>query len=597
MIDRKLKPGFIKVLYMSARTILPLIIVLLIGCQQVIISQNTASADPQIAESEPARPLKIYKNTLLQGTAEDIRIDAAAELLFSKDPFARAILIEVLSQPENPSARAAICKALSQTTSMREPLKDKDDFIKPLFNILTEQDVAAANLAAEAILIFEYKKISKQLERIASDPEEPIQARLNAVHALKIQPDMRAVFKLIDLLDDPDTKVAAESENALRTLAIPIGKNAKERKKIIDELRRKGKDVFFRDLRIRRQSQVRQMETEINLWQGRYLTALDTIYESLADDQQRGKFLTNQLKGPDAVIRLWALNKLSQWRIGTGSKLPENINPILIDLISDDNAGVRLNTAKLLALMVEINTAEKLLQQLQFEQDEDVATELFVALGGACHYAFSPNANIKAPAEVRKQALDWAVKFLRQEDPRKAQKGADVIRKLLERNGLTSGEVNSYLFLISERAKQLPEGDSQLRSELFDAMAGLCAQSVYKNEAAKLYKPLFEEAIKDQSPLVRESSVKGLIGIDKAKALDIFRENLIEDDSRIVQDRLIELAGEVGGPQDLIWLAKKMAIADYSQSAYCGTHVQRKHRCRLLSGSIPHSLGLYCYGL
>ena len=567
IMSRTIKTNLLKVVYMSAKTLLPLIILLLIGCQQVAVSQPGQSPTEQTPESELDRQLKIYKNTLLQGAAEEIRIDAAAELLFSDDPAARDILIETLNQSENPPARAAVCKALSQTRALREPIENKTDFIEPLFHILAGDNIAGAQLAAEAILIFEYNQISRQLERTAGDTELPVQSRLNAVNALRLQPDMRAIFKLINLLDDPENQVALESENALQSLGIPIGKDEKERKQIISELRGKGKDTFFRDLRIRQQGQMRQMETELNLWQGRYLTALDMIYESFADDQQRGQFLTQQLKGPDPVIRLWALKRVAQWRIGTKSKLPEEINPLLIGLISDADSNVRLSDARLLALMVEINSTEKLLEQLQREPDETVATELFVALGGACHYAFSPNSKIKIPPDTKKQALDWAVKFLQQQDSRKAQKGADVIRKLLERNGLANGDVDRYLGLISERYKQLQADDSQLRSELLNAMAGLCAQSVYKNEAAKLYKPLFEEAIKDESPLLRESAINGLIYIDKARALDVFREILINDQSEIVQNKLIELAGEVGGQKDLVWLAEKLSAPNYSQQA------------------------------
>jgi len=551
---------------MSLKKLCPLIVLLLIGCQQIGISQEQNAGGQD--DSQLGRQLKIYKNTLLEGADEEIRIDAACEMLFSEEPAARRILISVLSQSENDIARAAVCKALGQSKTVREPIKRKEDFIEPLIDILIKEDAETAKLAAEALLIFEYKRISKPIDQILTDKSMPTQAKLNAIGALKLQPDMRAIFKLINLLDHSDKKVAVACENALHSVGIPVGKDDKQRRAIINELKRKGKDVFFRDLRIRQQSRMRELETELNLWQVRYLTALEKIYESLADDTTKGEFLIEQLRDTEAVVRLWALKKVSQRRIGTQSKLPEELNPVLTNLISDEDAGVRLHTAKLLSLMVEVDSAGKLLEQLEVEPDENVQTELFVALGGACHYAFSPNSKIKVSVGVRKQALEWAVKFLVEPNPKRAQKGADAIRKLLERDGLTGGEVDRYLGLLSEKYKQQQTEERVLRGELLDAMAGLCAQSVYKNEAARLFRPLFEEAIKDPAALVREAAVNGLIYIDKARALDTFRPVLVDDSSAIVRRKVIELAGEVGGQQDLEWLWEKVGSDEQGQQAW-----------------------------
>ena len=566
MITKSERKMLLKVVQMSLKKLCPLIVLLLIGCQQVGISQEQDAAGE--ADIQLGRQLKIYKNTLLEGADEEIRIDAASEMLFSEEPAARRILISVLGQSENQVARAAVCKALGQSRTVREPIKRKEDFIEPLIAILIKEDSGTAKLAAEALLIFEYKRISKSIDKILTDESTPTQAKLNAIGALKLQPDMRAIFKLINLLDHSDKKVAVACENALHSVGIPVGKDVRQRKAIINELKRKGKDVFFRDLRIRQQSRMRELETELNLWQGRYLTALEKIYESLADDTAKGEFLIKQLRGPEAVVRLWALKKVSQRRIGTQSKLPGELNPVLRGLISDDDAGVRLHTAKLLSLMVEVDSAGKLLEQLEVEPDENVQTELFVALGGACHYAFSPNSKIKVSVGVRKQALEWAVKFLVDPDAKRAQKGADAIRKLLERDGLTGSEIDRYFGLLSEKYKQQQENERVLRGELLGAMAGLCAQSVYKNEATRLFGPLFEEAIKDPAALVREAAVNGLIYIDKARALDTFRPVMVDDSSVIVRRKVIELAGEVGGSQDLEWLWEKVGNDEQGQHAW-----------------------------
>jgi len=315
---------------------------------------------------------------------------------------------------------------------------------------------------------------------------------------------------------------------------------------------------------------MRKLETELDMWQELYLAALGRIYDGISgDDAVKGKFLAEHLGSSKVIVRLWALEKVSQWRKGTNPKLPVELGPILVNLVSDQDRNVRLKTAKLISLMGELNSAEKLLEQLKTEQDNEVKMELFVALGGACYYAFLPNSGIKIPKETRKQTLEWAVKYLAEQDTKKAQKGAEVIKKLLEQDGLTPADVDRYLGLLAQKYNQQKnETDGTLRGELLSAMAGLCAQSVYKAESAKRFAPLFEEALRDKTDLVREAAVEGLVYIDKARTLKILRKDFVDDSSVIIRKRLIELVGEVGSKEDLGWLAEKIGTTAESELAW-----------------------------
>jgi HEAT repeat protein len=550
---------------------IPLVILLLmIGCEQADVGQDKPLlVDEAIAEAKLGKQLKINRDALFKAVTERIRIDAAGVMLFADDPLARKILLEALKQSENIAARVAVCKALSQARAEQKPIRNKEDFIQPLFDILSVETDDSAKLAAEAILIFEYGQIAKRLEGLSTTTTLPVQARLNAIYALRLQPDMKAVFKLIELLDDPDDRVAAEAEKALRSLGTPIGKDAEARKQIRSELIRKGRDEFFRDLLIRQEAQMRRLETQLDLWQGRYLESLEQIYSGISDDKVRGEFLAGHLGASEGMLRFWALEKVHRWRLGTKSKLPSELGPILMNLISDQDKDVRLKTAKLLSLMGGVNSAGELLEQLEIEQDDEVKMALFVALGGACYYAFLPDSEFKILPETRRQALGWAEKYLSEEDPTKAQEGAEVIKKLLEQDGLTSGEVDKYLGSLARRYRQeRDEADGALRGELLSAMAGLCAQSVYKAESAKLFKPLFEKALRDETDLVREAAMDGLVYIDKPRALKILRKDFVNDGSIIIRKKLINIADEVGGEEDLLWLAEKIGIPAESEPAW-----------------------------
>jgi len=571
----KLRRRFLfKVIRVSAKRLCLVILLLVIGCQQAGIGANkpTLRTNEAIAEAELDKQLKINRDALLKGTSEQMRIDAATVMLFSENPLARKILLDVLKQTENSAARVAVCKALSQTRTAKEPVKNKNDFIQPLLEILTtEEDFDRAKLAAEATLIFEYEQIQQRLEKIVTDTSLSAKARLNAIYALKLQPAKEAILKLMDLLDDSEKQIADAAEKALISLNIPVGEDAGSRRQIRDEFNRMGKDEFLRVWKIRQQQEkrMRELVIQLNLWKGKYLSALGKIYSDFGDDAaKKGKFLAEHLGDSEVDVRLWALQKVSEWRKGTNPNLPDELGLILVSLISDQDRSVRLKTAKLLSLMEELNSAEKLLEQLKTEQDDEVKMELFVALGRACYYAFLPTSGIKVPKEIRKQTLEWAVKYLYEEETKKAQKGTEVIKKLLEQDGLTPAEVSKYLGLLVERYnQQRDEADGALRGELLSAMADLCAQSVCQVESARLFKPLFEEALTDETDLVREAAVNGLVYIDKAKALKILRD-FVKDNSEIVRKKIIELAGEVGNQDDLVWLREKMGLTAESEPAW-----------------------------
>lgn len=571
MIGEAKRRILFKVISMNAKWLFLFALVLLMGCQQAGIGADNLGVrgDEEIAPSELDRQLKINRDALLKGSSEQIRMDAASVMLFSEDPQAREVLLDALRLAGNRAARVAVCEALIRTRGVSEALKQKSDFIQPLVEILSTEDSATAKLAAEATLIFEYEQISKLLEDLARDPLLPTRARLNAISAVKLQPDMRAIFTLMGLLDEPEKQVAVAAEEALHSLGIPVGKDAKTRKQIVEGLKRKGRDEFLRDWLIRQEAQMRKLESESAFWQGRYLSALGKIYDGISDDTAKGEFLAGHLGDAKAGVRLWALEKVSQWRVGTKSKLPVELGPILIGLVSAQDRDVRLKTARLLSLMAELNSAGRLLEQLENEEDDEVRMELFIALGGACHYAFLPDSGIEIAPEIRKETLEWAEKYLFERDTERAANGAKVTKRLLEQDGFTSSEVDRYFGLLFKRyVEEQDTIDGSLRGELLVAMAGLCAQSVYKTEAGKIFKPLFEGALHDETDLVREAAVDGLIYIDRGRALRMLRGDSVNDGSVIVRRKLIELAGEVGSREDLFWLAEKVGPSAESGPAW-----------------------------
>ena len=553
---------------MGSKRLYVVIFILAIGCHLVGIAQEKPSAPSQStpANAELDPQLKVNKDALLNGS-----IDAATVMLFHDDPKAREILLDALRQGENSPARMAVCKALIQARVSKQVVKNDQDFIEPLLGVFDTKNDAEVRPAAEATLIFEYDKIKESLNKIFTDPNKPVETKINAIHALKLRLDMMATIRLIELVDAPEKQVSAEAENALNSLGIHVGENPETRRQNIAEIQREGQVAFLRSQMVRQDIQIRSMRTELDLWQKRYKSELDKRYESISEDAIRGEFLATYLVDTETVVRLWALDKAYKWRVAPGSKLPEKLGPIVIKLISDNDRDVRLITAELLALMPKLNSASHLLAQLETEKDDQVKTKLLEALGGACSNAIlsNPKATISPEMkEIRKQTLGWAAKFLDKDNPEKAKNGAVVIKKLLKQDGLESEEVNIYLGLLADKYnEQNDNSDGTLRGELLSEMASLCAQdSVCRINAAILFEKLFVEALRDESNFVREAAVDGLTYIDKAKALEILRNDFVNDHS--IALKIIALADAVGGKEDLNWLAEKIGLNSESEPAW-----------------------------
>lgn len=555
---------------MSAKRLYLVILMLAIGCQQASIAQEMPPEPPQStpANAELDPQLKVNKDALLNGS-----IDAATVMLFHDDPKAREILLDALKQSENSPARMAVCNALIQARVSKTAVKNDQDFIEPLLGVFDTKTDAFAQLAADATLIFEYDTIRESLDKIFTDPNKPAKTKINAIHALKLRLDMMATIRLIELVDDPEKQVSAEAENALHSLGIPVGEDPQTRKQNINSIKLQGQVTFLRTQLIRQDAQMRKERAALDLWQRRYKSELDKRYESISDDVARGEFLATYLVDTETVVRLWALDKAYKWRVAPGSKLPEKLSPVLIKLISDGDRDVRLITAELLALMPKLNSASPLLVQLRAEQDDQVKTKLLVALGGACSNAIlsNPTATISPEMkEIRKQTLEWAVKFLFEENAEKARNGAEVIKKLLNRDGLEPKEVDRYLGLLSERYdKQKDNPDGILRGELLNEMAALCVQdSTCREKAAQLFENMFVEALRDESNFVREAAVDGLTYINKTNALKRLRSDFINDPSITLRKKIIALADAVGGKEDLNWLSEKIGINSESDPAW-----------------------------
>jgi len=529
---------------------------------------GTQAGTQQLSEGQ----LNINRLALQENKDEKIRLQAASYILEDESEGARKVLLETLKMEKNSAARMAVCRALSKSRTEKKEIKNKEDFIVPLLSILvTSQESSEVKLAAEALLIFDYSQISSKLNMIAEDASSPLNARLNAIYALRLQSDMNAIIQLIRLAGDAEPSVSAEAERSLQSVGISVGEDAEARERTIKELESKGKEKFLQERLVQQKLNMDNLEGKIKFWQERYLALLDTSYSAITEDTERGKFLSVRLSDSEAAVKLWALDKVSKWRAGTGTKsnIPAELGPSLIKLISDEDKQVRLKTAILLPVIGELDSAGPLAEQFKVETDPKVKDEILTALGWACYYGSLPNASIKVSPELIRQTLQWAQEFLADSNTKRAVKGSDVIGKLLENSELSEMEVTKYLSLLAGRYKeQENKGVNELCGELLGVMSRLCSKGVNKEKAADIFRPLFEDALKSESDTLRQAAVDGLIYIDKPAALARLGRGFNNDKNPAIRKKIITLAEEIGGREDLVWLSEKIGSNSESKPAW-----------------------------
>ena len=134
-----------------------LIILLVVG-MLLCVTGAIFAADPESAspESSYERQLRINKNALLQGPTQENSYDAAMALLTSTDGAARKVLTETLAVSDNPAGRRAICSALVSSRISNQTISKKGDFLAALLSMLSTEQSKDAQLAAEAMLIFDF---------------------------------------------------------------------------------------------------------------------------------------------------------------------------------------------------------------------------------------------------------------------------------------------------------------------------------------------------------------------------------------------------------------------------------------------------------
>jgi HEAT repeat protein len=526
---------------------------------------QTALTPAVSPEETAARQLRIYRDALLQGSTDVIRIDAAVALLVQNDAAGREILLTALKSSESPLAQMAVCKALIKSRGLSQTVNSRQEFLEPLLAILQGKSSEQAMVAAEALLIFDYSTIEQPVCQLIENKELDRQIRIQAIDALQLRPEPQALRILIGLLDDSDIEVAKAAETSLQeAFGIPVGTSRSVWADILVELQQKRPEDIRRERLLRQETKLREVQADRDRWQKLYLGSLDRQYET-SDEAGRLKMIQEAMPSDLVAMRIWMLEKVSK-----NTAAAERLKTTIFAMLADPSRDVRLQTAKVLTNMSALNPAEKLLERVKVEKDSEIALAMFEALGEACFFAYSPGSGIELPIEIKMETLKIASDYLNREAADPVKKGAEVIRKILELNNLPSDTARNYLTLLYQRYEKSKSQAPALRADLLGVLAHLCGQGALRTVACGMYEPLFAEAIRESNnAALRLSAAKGMVYVDKVKALELFRSmQLNKDESLAVQQVVIEATGQAGGVEDLDWLITGLLSNVHSEQAW-----------------------------
>jgi hypothetical protein len=311
-------------------------------------------------------------------------------------------------------------------------------------------------------------------------------------------------------------------------------------------------------LRLEREKLKQEKDRVSGFWTS-FIQTVDQLYGVLPTDQERIELLTRHLKDPAPELRLWAIGKLYQWRT-SGRPIPGEFGTIMASVVADEDRRVRLEAARLLSITGQLGPVDQLLARLDAEQDEQVKTMLLLALGQACDFRLGTPGSPQVSTEVRQKTLEWAGQFLGSNDPNKIRTGAQVMQRLLDKPSILPAEdVDRYLKMLEQTVGQLTSSQGQLKADLLRVMGLLCdPQSGSRELACKRFGPVFDAAYRDQDDRVRELAVEGMILVDPGLALQRLRQGAINERNPNIRAKVIELAGQVGTPEDLEWLTARL---------------------------------------
>ncbi len=483
-------------------------------------------------QSPPAATLSPASQALLEGLLAEqidpaIRLKQAQALLL--DEQTHAALLEILNANNQTEIKLAICQALGRFSNgyyFHPHHQDLSPFVDPMIRLLGSDNAELARAAAKALASFYNPDLACRLADIIGNSEFPVSTRLAAVQALQQMPGKTPVTELGEYLtsSEPDVQNAvAAALQAMLALEQPIDA-AYYGDILLPIIRDMNEQTFLtlqwaakKDQLLDAVRDLQRKNVQLTQWQQRYLKAQMTVYDSIASLADKLNFIKPLLQtDQDAVVRLWAMERIQTLCSIAATPQPENIIGLLVDqlmpLINDPNPQVRRQTALALQKLVDQTArsseiADRLLEQLSIETTTETQIALLEALGAFAYPG----------------ALETALKFTGAEDAALVAQAIATTGRIVEAlpAPLNNGEFTRIVEMLTDCYARRHTADA-VRKEIIRTIRTLAMVEAYRPLAAGPFRPVLESALTDSDGNVRSWAVRAMTALYREQSLPLF---------------------------------------------------------------------------
>lgn len=482
---------------------------------------------------ERQRELQTLQNQLTGPTrAARTRLEAARMLLGRTRPEARNILLRSLSDTSNPQAQIAVAEAIAHDGGAGKP------FIDPLIAMLLGEEPMVRSPAARALVSFRDFGVREKLLQIASDGRRLRDVRIATIEALQRVVTRPCIEVLIKLLGDSDPAVRVAAARSLRRMTnIPDYGTSRALWQAWRAEQNELSGQRWLEEMIDRQARAKMtLETESADLRERLVKVMLEIYNA-SRKPRRPAILAGMLKDPVADVRLLGAMLVDRM-LSENEPVPPDLRQRIRRLLYDGDPRVRKAAALLEAGLADERTTRLLLGRLHVEPLPEVRVGLLRALG-----------QLLPTDETYREVLDE----IAGEDDRQAIAAAEALARMAQTRPLDEDRRKRAARALADRYRQAGGNGNgvALRESLLNALG------VVGDGQAR---PIFLEALQDESGVIRLSAVGGLATIGATDAVKAIAP-LMTDEDRGVRQAAASAVARLGGMDYVMTLVARSSEA------------------------------------
>jgi len=465
-------------------------------------------------------------NTLTGQLADPTRsgqtkLDAASLLLSKSYPEAENILVGFLAAGADPSSQLAVAEAMAREGAVSKKAVD------PLLALLKSDEPAVRLVAGKALAASGDESVTDRLVGIAGDGNWPIGARVAAIRGLAGVSDKRTVELMVGLFADRRKEIddAAAESLAEMTGIRAFGRDKAKWETWWEANKSKKRGQWLSDLVERLGKTVGELEAANASLRDRLGQATRFLYDG-AGPEQRDAILLDLLSDPMAELRLIG-TELLQRRLSANEEIRLDSRLVVQGMLSDPDPRCRSAAAMVLAGIGNADCLPDLLTAVEEESDAGVRRQLLSALG-----------QLRRP-----QAMKVVLSEVSSSDDSVAAAAAEALARIVEANGLTDEVRSSSAKALKDRynASAGRVDAAKLREALLTAMGAVSDPSLYD---------VVEGALRDRAATVRLAAVGALSQAGDKSATALLLE-LTTDPDRGVRQAAVSAIGMLGGREHL----------------------------------------------